>query len=904
MKALHSPTRAWALVLAIYGLQALTGTVFAQDQRHNDRERHHTDDGVLEEVVVTGSYIKRDSQAELASPVEVLTNEDLRNIGATSLDEIVNTLTINTGAQIYANNLEQGRNAGSTNVNLRGLGEASTLVLLNGTRNTWTPAVNLQGDQYVNLSTLVPMVAVGRMEVLKDGASAIYGSDAVAGVVNFITRDTFEGLEFNFETEDYSNGSSTQYDFSAIFGAAHEHGNFMAAFSYMEISPTTNAERWDDFKATQTSITGLAYPSNVFNGPIRYTDPKCSNPGDSFPAGLVFQAFLCRLRFGYYGNVISEEQRMQGYASANYEISEQFDFFGEMVFANNEVIIGSVPTQPVVSSVFVPENHPDLAIFAPGNPDPFAGVTRINADGLREVDWLGRVLGAGTPQNNDLKPFDSWRIKGGLRGDLTDTWSYTLSYAYSIDETSAYRRESIQHELQEALYGRGGTNRDEWFHFAYDARDQNSDDLMATILGFYGYDAKATQKVFDFVTTGELFKMGSGSAYGALGVQYLEDSLAYDYNDQSEQFVFSFFIGGDDFAVKQDTKSVFGEIVLPVTENFELSLAARYTDVEGQTSTDPKASFLWTATDSWSFRGSIGTSFRVPSLFTQGGSFYNAGAGFDPGTGREVTFREEKATNPADPLVPQTATSYNIGTTFTSENGITASLDYWNYDYKDYITYEASPAVLAVDPFGPQVLRNENGNVVQVTAYASNAGFLKTDGLDFSLNWAADTAAGTFMPFVELTHIMSYDMDDPLWGALDGRGIRNFNNIGAPAIEWRINGGLLWTKNNHSANVYVRYIDSYLSDDSSGRLGGPITDENGNPDFANYLPVDSMTTVDLQYSYVWEGLIGSSNVTTITLGARNIFDELPPAVFSSAGYDEKVHNPRGRSIYLGLSTSF
>jgi outer membrane receptor for ferrienterochelin and colicin len=249
MKVKDSLTSRWPYIPLLIAVFGVSGILQAQEQSADEED-------VLEEVVVTGSYIARSSQAEMASPVQVLTAEDLRNIGMNTIDELVNTLTVNTGAQIYANNLEQGRNAGSTNVNLRGLGEASTLVLLNSTRTTWTPAVNLQGDQYVNLSTLIPMVAIGRVEVLKDGASALYGSDAVAGVVNFITRDTFEGMEINFEAGDYTQGSSTQYDFSTIFGAAHEHGNFMMAFSYMQIGATDNAERWDDYKETQNSITG------------------------------------------------------------------------------------------------------------------------------------------------------------------------------------------------------------------------------------------------------------------------------------------------------------------------------------------------------------------------------------------------------------------------------------------------------------------------------------------------------------------------------------------------------------------------------------------------------------------------------------------------------------------------
>jgi outer membrane receptor for ferrienterochelin and colicin len=309
--------------------------------------------------------------------------------------------------------------------------------------------------------------------------------------------------------------------------------------------------------------------------------------------------------------------------------------------------------------------------------------------------------------------------------------------------------------------------------------------------------------------------------------------------------------------------------------------------------------------DSWSLRGSASTSFRVPSLFSSGGSFYNAAGGVDPALGTEITYREEKATDPTRQLVPQTAFSWNLGTTFTSDNGVTISLDYWNYDYEDYITYESSNAVLVTDPFGSQVLRDDSGNVVQVTSFASNAGFLRTDGIDFSFKWAADTGAGTFMPFLEFTYMFSYDMDDPQWGVLNGKGIRNFHNIGAPAVEFRANGGLLWTTGGHAANLYVRYIDGYLSDESDSRLGGPILDSNSQPDFDNYLPIDDMITVDVQYSYALSGgLFGSDNVTTFRVGARNLLDEEAPGAFGSAGYDERVHNPRGRSVYLGIQTSF
>ncbi len=520
------------------------------------------DDEEIENIIVTGSYIKR-SQSDMASPIQIMDSDTIADIGARTLPDLVNTLTINTGAQVYANNLDQGRNAGTTNINLRGLGESSTLVLLNSTRNALTPAVNGNGDQYVNLSVLVPMIAVERVEILKDGASALYGSDAVAGVVNFITRDTFEGLEMTLQTASNEHGGD-ELQFGLILGGRHERGNFMAAFEFMEVDPVTNAERSADYGQTRNSITGFGMPSSIVNfglagPPLVLADPACDavgaqNPrwGPDLSHALVFTSFLCRLQYGYYGHVISDEQRLQGFMSASFEFADSAEFFGEMAFANNEVTIGSVPTQPVSDPVYVPENHPDLPIFAAGGgccgaDDPndiYARGSRIGPTGLREEQWWGRVLGAETPQNADLKPFEAWRAKGGLRGQINETWDYMLSYTYSINETTAVRREAVKAELQAALYGIGGPGRNETFHFAWENRDMNSPEMMDMIIGFYGYESQSTQKVFDGIVSGEFGSMGGGSMGAAFGVQYREDTLEYDYNELSEPFVFSFFIGG------------------------------------------------------------------------------------------------------------------------------------------------------------------------------------------------------------------------------------------------------------------------------------------------------------------------------------------------------------------------
>jgi len=875
----------------------------------------------LDEIVVTGSHIRRD-QSQMASPVEIIDSSELANIGASTVPDMINTLTINSGAQIYANNLDQGRNAGTTNINLRGLGESSTLVLLNGTRSTLTPAVNSAGDQYVNLSTLVPMIALERVEILTDGASALYGSDAVAGVANFITRDTFEGLEFKVELASNEHGGDETH-FGVIVGGKHDRGNFMAAFEYMTADPVTNAQRFSDFEPTMNSVTGYGAPAvNIadFGLDIRMPDPDCDTATSAYVDRQVFfdpNSNVCRMTYGYFGNVVSEEERIQGFVSASYEITEKAEFFGEISYSNIEVIIGSVPTQPNTNPVYVTESHPDAIFYGDGplarinDPlDPFSGAP-VGAEGERELPWIGRIFGAGHEQNNDLKPFDNWRTKGGLRGDINDNWNYVLSYAYSAEETSSFRRESVLTELQDALYGRGGPNGDEYYRFGYRNRDANSQEVLDPIIGFYGYDSEATQKVFDGIISGSFGSMGGGEIGAAFGVQWREDTLMYDYNDQSNKFVFSFFVGGDDFAAKQAATAAFAEVALPISDNFELNLAARYEEIESESTVDPKISFLYTPTDNWSVRGSWGTSFRVPSLFAQVGSYIDSSSGTDPETNVEITFTGERTGNPDVPLVPQEATTFNVGTTFAGEN-LTASIDYWNFDYEGYITYEQPSSVLTVDPLGPQVIRSPGGNVIKVIGYATNAGFLRTDGIDLRLSYRIETGAGNITPYLDVTQILSYDVDDPTFGPLDALGLANRHNIGHPAIESRANFGLRYDNGGHFASVIARYIGGYDSDETDGNLGGPIVFRQpwgdiiqpATLDPENFIPVDSQTTIDLQYAYTFDGLFGGDTVSTVRIGARNVTDELPPPFFGTAGYDESVHDPRGRYVYGSISVTF
>ena len=193
---------------------------------------------VDDEIVVTGSRLRRANQADRASPLATVGSEDIEDIGAVNIADITQTLTINTGAENNPDAFTQGATTGTENINLRGLGVASTLVLLDSQRQATSAAANNQGVNFVDTASLVPLIAIDRVEILKDGASAIYGSDAVAGVVNFITRENFDGGLVSGSYYNHPNGGEyDEVNLQGMYGLDFDRGNVLAAVSWLSRSP-------------------------------------------------------------------------------------------------------------------------------------------------------------------------------------------------------------------------------------------------------------------------------------------------------------------------------------------------------------------------------------------------------------------------------------------------------------------------------------------------------------------------------------------------------------------------------------------------------------------------------------------------------------------------------------------
>ncbi|MEO0419931.1 MAG: TonB-dependent receptor [Pseudomonadota bacterium] len=870
------------------------------------------EEGESNAILVTGSRIRRQSQADLASPLATIGSENISDIGAQNIAEITQALTINSGAQNNPDAFTQGGTTGTSNINLRGLGVASTLILLNGKRQTLSAAPTNDGINFVDTASLVPLIAVDRVEILKDGASSLYGSDAVAGVVNFITRENYEGLTVSGEyTEHTSRGNYSEYNIQALGGIDLGGVNIIGAVSYLNRSPLTTAERRLSQPADDTSSLGnpgafFGVPGFPASSPV--IDPGCADAGGSpivlaaTPAGVPDVGF-CGFDFGEFFNLVPDEERLTLYSSLNADLSNSVTFKAEVSYADNSALRGNSPTFPFLQlgQAVVPD-------FNPSN--PFGA----------NVTFFGRASGNGGAVSPAPFSSETFRISSTLEGEFdgflaNGLWNISATYAENDFENRT--EDTVRDRFACALRG---FNANPAFNAAtgLDCTASNPfltangasipadgtffNPFSSSLLGAPGDNAALLDYVVDeLVSTrgaellvvegfvsGELFDLPSGPVGIAVGAQYREQQISAAFDDIAVNDGFAFLIGEQPFSGTQDVYAIFGEANVPLADWADLQLALRFEDygADGGDTLDPKIALLLRPTDTLSLRGSFSTSFRAPSTFQLQGQSTTLQQVSDPNNGGANAFVAVRAVGNAA-LTPETSTAYNFGFTFEPIDGLEITADYYSFEFDDAIVQTAPQSIVDADPNGPDVIRSPAGTIIQVNNSYVNAASVETSGLDFLVRYRVDAGFGTITPSFEGNYVFSYDLQTSVGGpVIEGAGNRNFTNFGSPTPELRFNAGLQLETGAHGFNVFGRYIDSYTDD------------QNGGAD------IDSDFRVDLQYTVAVDEILDLSNRLQLTAGVRNLFGVTAPVVATNGGFDSRVHDPRGTLVTVGLIAGF
>lgn len=912
MRGLGMSLRYGASAIVVASVLSVASPAIAQDQA--DSEPAAEEGGNT--IVVTGSLIRR-RDLDSPSPVQTLGQEAIADTGAVQVQDLFKGITANTGSQLLA---DATTLQGTSQFSLRGLGVGSTLTLINGRRAGLAPVVDGSGQLFTD-SNQYPVNMIKRIEVLTDGASSTYGSEAVAGVVNIYTRDDFDGFEIGFEARDATIQSA---QVNAAFGAQADRGGIAVFANFYTQNSATRSDfpnfadgnlLSDGLSGSFDSVTGspgrfnLAIPDASVPGGFRRDRSNASIPDpDCVEAGGLLDAAAgnCRYHFLDQRRIFPEEERFQVFATANYDLSDSLKVFGEFSFSRNEIRDGNggMLTRVFVNDggFLVPGDHPFNFFIDDGQGGiVYAGPEAFAADPTLEAAPLiyrGRVLGsdADGPNQADIDTvFTNTRFVGGFDYELNDDWILNASYVWSNSDFT--RRAPREWDIPEfAAQIRAGA----WNPFGtrltspdlVSPKDGtsvagNSDDVLSTFSLFRNDIAVVNQWVAETILSGETpITLPGGDIAVALGAQYrkvkLEDVPDGRYqsgNNRLNEVVPPVF-------GNQDVYAFFGEASLPLFDWLELQAALRFEDYgnQGGSTLDPKFAFKADVTDSLAFRGSYGTSFQAPSIRQVAGIIGSATV-TDPADPSAGAFIITAITRGGDDLVPQSAENLNLGFIYQSDFGLNLSVDWYLYDYSNLIIPGADPQTIFDQVFAgtlpaDRALRSPDGQVATSIAEFINSGSVEVQGFDIVATYG--TGLGEVDLDFDLRSSITTKFESSEFG--DIKGNRNFSNGFSSAPDFRLNGGVTLTAGLHRFNITGRYIGSYL-DDQTGE------------------DIASNTTIDLRYDVELGRIIGTGD-TTLSVGAVNVFDVLAPRLGARPFFDTEVHDPRGRQLYISMKQGF
>lgn len=911
--------RYWLFTFRAAAFCAMTSALayFPAANAQDDDTQTADAEGVVEEILVTGSYVRR--SVDSLSPVQVFGRDEILAVPRSNIAEFFVATTINSGSFFFNDSISQERSSAS-NIDLRGLGPQSTLVLLNGRRNVSNSGRNREGNVVVDVNALTPVIMIERIEVLKDGAAALYGTDAVAGVVNFITRNRFEGMEISADYRITEAGSQDDFIFAGIWGVGNDRTHIVTAIDYQDRDPFSMQQRFPARIAefglrTPAGLPGTFQavgpggPLGVPVGPPRM-DPDCGNPAIAdivgnegspgipvaIPAPIPF-AGLCFFNNASGRFVMAAEERLRALTVITHQLSDDIELTAEVGFSRTRTLrLGG--TFQIGTSV----SHP-LPVVAADHPfNPFGAAMFLTGV---------RVLPNATPDPLHIDS-DDWHVAFDVDWSLNQSWNLDGSFVYARNDAKSVLTDTVTSRVQAGLDGFGGPNCNPNSGMPGDAATggncflfnpfassifaapgdpgSNDPELTNWLLAQSTNDSESSLLTVGAVLSGKIFDMPSGPLGMALGFQYRDESIVNDFDPLANAGEFGFLTQSPDFDIDRDVFALFFEFVVPVFPGFEIQLAGRYEDYgAGLNTFDPKVAAMWQPLDGLTFRASWGTSFRAPGLIQSGGSITSAArvAGLNTVSGMIENFTPVQFIDNDPDLRPEESDAVSFGVSWEVLETLSFGIDYWHFDFSDVIVPPNPAAIVAGNPGDPRITRDANGRVIRLDLIFENAASLETSGIDFNTNFDWDAGNLGLLSFNgALTYITKYDVQSAVGApVIDGAGRRNFLNFGAPTPEWRANFSVSWLLGGHSARVNTR-VTGGIEDDFPSNIG--LSEDK------------SYTEVDLIYNFAFDsGLL--SGRTTFTFGVSNVFDATPPIIANDFVTTEvKLYNPRGRVFFLGF----
>ena len=832
-----------------------------------------------EEVISVASYI--DSSELNASPVDIISSQEFKNLRVSTVAELSKYLSVASGSHFQTNALD-GVDQGMSSITLRGLDHASTLILINKKRQTHSGTPSNEGEGYIDVN-IIPEIALERIEILKDGATSLYGSDAVAGVINFNTYRAFDGLKISAASQKTSSYNQTDNSLGVLYGGNAFDGNFVVALSALNRSPLNASEipkiaelglsgLGNSFKITASDTLTSGPYAGSYSTNQTIPDPSCIDNGG------VIAGPRCKFLYGERFNIVNDEDHLKGYlhferpgATIDYSMT----FLGATVDVNDNPQSPSYPALSYLSKKILPGQ----------------GGSPFNVP----VIWYGRPLGSAFPSPRSPKAISQYHFSNSLMFDLSEDLNFELSLTASEHENKHTRPDTVESRFEQALLGQGGPDGNEQWNIFLPL--ENSSSLISYIKG-----SETSIKTGSLISLDGVFTGRKNGIDFAIGFQFNSEDLEINYSEGSRATFDSdgkllkgadllFLGGGKNVNTSRDKQAIFFETNTNFIEQLDLILSGRYERLENKSSFDPKFSFRYLASDRLLFRGSIGKSFTSPSMAQMFSSEIQLGSVRDINSSPFVRLALLGNSN----LKPATSENMSLGFIWNISDAIDLTLDYWTINYNNRIEVESAQVLLNNNPFGARITRNQFGELIAVSTSYFNEERTEVEGLDIALNIFKSTQYGDFSYSVKATELSKFltpeDTDGDERSIMVNRvGKFNYDANTHSLPKLRLNSFLSWTMNDLTLGMNSRYLDEYINERSIPSSAASLGYTN---------QIKSLLVHDFSITKTFQSPRGAIE---IGLGVMNAFDRKAPLLFDAPdfSFDTRVHDPRGRLINFSV----
>ncbi|MFZ6754803.1 TonB-dependent receptor [Undibacterium sp. Dicai25W] len=887
----------------------------------------------VQRVEVTGSSLKR-VDSETALPVTVVTKTEIDRLGVTSTQELLSTITAISSAGSTTNAAGAGNSTGGlSSISLRGIGDARTLVLVNGRRL----ATFANGGGAVNIN-VIPLAAIERVEVLKDGASGIYGSDAMAGVVNFILKKKYDGIEASSEIGSPTNSGGGQngrasivagFDldngFSGVVSGSYEKAKALFGKDRAYASSATRKPFYSSGATGQGNIQGgwtLGGGADQSTGSIGVGNPmaasnQCGTIGMSklTSGGTDF----CAYDSGPDVGLTPDRELLSVSGNLNYKVNSNVELFAEGLFSRSKVT-QTYQASPARSdffdgdSLFDAQNVEKALLLYPSNP-AYKSIAAPYLTSIGQGALIGQPL-AITARVKDFGPrsgvdtADQYRMIIGAKGTIADQ-DYEVAYATNQSKlTSSVTSGYFSQVGYAKAINDPNSNWNPWAAGGVQNPALTSAIKASSFSGDY-LTQTSKSNTFDAKITGDLMKVGESTWQYAAGVQSTKESINFN---PSAAYQAGDIAGLGGAVVPLDksrtVNSLFGELNIPLLKNLDGNLSARtdrYNDV-GNT-TNYKANLRYQPTKAVLFRTSYGTGFRAPTLndlwypqtVGSSGQFNDNG----PGGTNQTNIQIGNETTGGNPnLQPEKSKQFSAGVVLQPTNNLSLGADFFRIRINNYISAPSEQEV--VDGFrrgdaayAGLVTVDGNNNITALKVVTANAGTADVQGLDVFANWKDKFAIGGLGVNFNGTYMNKFDQTSPsgvLYGKV-GTLVNDIKNVATPVVgakdggvilRWKHQVAVTWSRDVWESTVVQNFSSGYRT--PNNLLKQP-----------NY--ISPFQTFDLNVAYK-----GIKNAT-LSAGLKNMFDRHPDTFIPASnqfqsGYDIYQYDPNGRFFYVAASYKF